>query len=64
MNEYATQEEIVSLELSLKERRHKSRDRLGYHVYLSNFFTIFKSIQSTNNHKKNSSSKNKIHLIK
>ena len=41
MNNYNSSNEIENLPLSTKEEVHQSRKRIGYHVYLSNFFKQF-----------------------
>ena len=38
---YNTPNDVINLPLTTKERRHDSRCRLGYHVYLSRFFYDF-----------------------
>ena len=37
--------------LNKKEKDHKNRERLGFHVYLSRFLTIFNKLELEKQHK-------------
>ena len=48
--EVSTPLEILKLRLNKKEREHRSRKRLGFHVYLSRFFFDFKCLEPQEQH--------------
>ena len=46
MNFLTTADAVISLPFTSKEKQHTSRQRYGYHVYLSFYYTSFKKLNS------------------